>query len=109
MFGVVCGLCHLMNSAVFLSRVTNLSEDATDADLRELFRPFGIISRLYLCKDRQTGKSRGFAFVNFSRRLEAEEAIRRLNGHGYDNLILCVEWAPPRKEKDNNSAAKPFY
>jgi translation initiation factor 3 subunit G len=46
-------------------RVTNLSEDTTEADLQELFRPFGPISRVFLALDRTTGESRGFAFVNY--------------------------------------------
>ena len=46
-------------------RVTNLSEDVTEADLQELFRPFGPISRVFLALDRTTGESRGFAFVNY--------------------------------------------
>ena len=46
-------------------RVSNLSEDVKDADLRELFRRFGPIQRIYLAKDRETHQSRGFAFINF--------------------------------------------
>jgi len=74
-------------------RVTNLSEDVTEADLHELFRRFGHTSRIYLAKDRITNQSRGFAFVNFTNRTDAQLAIDKLNGHGYDNLILHVEWA----------------
>ncbi|KAK3159312.1 hypothetical protein QOZ80_2AG0148480 [Eleusine coracana subsp. coracana] len=77
-------------------RVNNLSEDTTEPDLRELFGTFGRVTRVYVAVDRQTGASRGFGFVNFEHREDAEEAIRRLNGHGYDNLILRVEWANPR-------------
>jgi translation initiation factor 3 subunit G len=46
-------------------RVTNLSEDTREQDLQELFRPFGAISRIYVAFDRETGLSRGFAFINF--------------------------------------------
>ncbi|KAL8144053.1 hypothetical protein V2J09_017085 [Rumex salicifolius] len=77
-------------------RVTNLSEDTREADLHELFRPFGNISRVYVAIDQKTGLSRGFGFVNFVSRDEAEKAIKKLNGYGYDNLILRVEWATPR-------------
>ncbi|TVU28865.1 hypothetical protein EJB05_20401 [Eragrostis curvula] len=77
-------------------RVNNLSEDTTEADLRELFNVFGHVTRVYVAVDRQTGSSRGFGFVNFQHRQDAEQAIARLNGHGYDNLILRVEWANPR-------------
>ncbi|KAF9602923.1 hypothetical protein IFM89_032805 [Coptis chinensis] len=42
------------------------------------------------------GKLRGFGFVNFVHKGDAEKAIAKLNGYGYDNLILRVEWAAPR-------------
>lgn len=80
-------------------RVTNLSEDVSESDLQDLFRRFGHTSRIYLAKDRMTGLSRGFAFINYSSRTEAQNAIDKLNGHGYDNLILHVEWAKPREDK----------
>ncbi|KAL9273081.1 Eukaryotic translation initiation factor 3 subunit G-like protein [Drosera capensis] len=77
-------------------RVTNLSEDTPEPDLQELFRPFGMITRVYVSMDQKTGTSRGFGFVNFVNREDAEKAINKLNGYGYDNLILRVEWATPR-------------
>lgn len=80
-------------------RVTNLSEDVTEDDLMDLFRNFGAVQRIFLAVDRATGESRGFAFVNFHSREDAERAIKNLNGHGYDNLILKVEWAAPREQK----------
>ncbi|KAF8061162.1 eif3g-a [Scenedesmus sp. PABB004] len=76
-------------------RVTNLSEDVTEADLQELFRPFGPISRVFLAIDRTTGENRGFAFVNYHHREDAERAMRTLDGYGYDNLILHVELHAP--------------
>ncbi|KAI7732633.1 hypothetical protein M8C21_006725 [Ambrosia artemisiifolia] len=77
-------------------RVNNLSEDTREPDLLELFRPFGTVSRVYVAMDQKTGMSRGFGFVNFVRREDGERAIAKLNGYGYDNLILSVEWAAPR-------------
>ncbi|KAK7095298.1 eukaryotic translation initiation factor 3 subunit G-A-like [Littorina saxatilis] len=76
-------------------RVTNLSEDTRESDLQELFRPFGPISRIYLAKDKVTGQSKGFAFINFHRREDASRAIAGVSGFGYDHLILNVEWAKP--------------
>ncbi|XP_064463518.1 eukaryotic translation initiation factor 3 subunit G-like [Ornithodoros turicata] len=76
-------------------RVTNLSEDVRDSDLQELFRPFGQIARIYLAKDKVTGQSKGFAFINFVHKEDAARAIASVNGFGYDNLILTVEWAKP--------------
>ncbi|CAL4885691.1 unnamed protein product [Urochloa decumbens] len=77
-------------------RVTNLSEDARDPDLAELFGQFGPLNRVYVALDRVTGQSRGFGFVNFVHREDGERAIKKLNGYGYDNLILGVDWSAPR-------------
>lgn len=80
-------------------RVTNISEDTTENDLRTLFRRFGHTSRIYLAKDHSTGMSRGFAFISYTRREDAQMAIAKLDGHGYDNLILRVEVAKPPQER----------
>ncbi|KAF5196631.1 Eukaryotic translation initiation factor 3 subunit g [Thalictrum thalictroides] len=77
-------------------RVTNLSEDTREPDLQDLFSTFGPVSRVYIAYDQKTGMSRGFGFVNFVHKSDAEKAIAKLNGYGYDNLILRVEWAAPR-------------
>jgi len=76
-------------------RVTNLSEDTREADLQDLFRPFGAIARIFLAKDKVTGQSKGFAFINFHSREDAARAIAGVSGFGYDHLILNVEWAKP--------------
>eukprot|EP00053_Salpingoeca_punica_P015631 m.144388 g.144388 ORF g.144388 m.144388 type:complete len:285 (+) comp16767_c0_seq1:34-888(+) len=74
-------------------RVTNLSENTREEDVRELFRQYGTITRVYLASDRDTGQCRGFAFVSFLRKEDAQKAIDNINGHGYDHLILRVEWS----------------
>lgn len=74
-------------------RVTNLSEDVTDNDIYDLFYRFGQIARVYLARDRETGLCKGFAFVSFTDREDAEKAQAAINGRGYDNLILRVEFA----------------
>jgi len=76
-------------------RVTNLSEDTREGDLQELFEPFGNIQRIFLAKDKVTGQSKGFAFINFYNRKDAATAIANVSGFGYDHLILNVEWAKP--------------
>jgi translation initiation factor 3 subunit G len=81
-------------------RVTNISEDTTEDDLKELFRPFGQLTRTYLAKDRETGASRGFAYVSYVRKDDAERAMNKLDGYGYDYLILSVEWAKPSGRDD---------
>jgi len=80
-------------------RVSNLSENAQENDLQELFRPFGHIARIFLAKDKMTGQCKGFAFVNYYRKDEAAKAIATLNGFGYDHLILSVEWAKPAQDR----------
>uniref|UniRef100_A0A7S2S8B5 Eukaryotic translation initiation factor 3 subunit G n=1 Tax=Mucochytrium quahogii TaxID=96639 RepID=A0A7S2S8B5_9STRA len=84
-------------------RVTNISEDTTEDDLRELFLPFGRVQRVYLAKDRETQQSRGFAYISFYSREHAERALDKLNGFGYDHLILKVEWAKPSTKDDAGS------
>jgi len=79
-------------------RVTNLPEEATENDLMELFKPFGKVNRIFLAKDKNTQASRGFAFVNFQNRDDAQRAIWGVNDYGYNHLILKVEWAKPSKD-----------
>jgi len=78
-------------------RVTNLSEDVTDDDLRDLFGRFGRISRVFLAKDRETNRTKGFAFVSFYERADALRAMEKLDKKGYDNLIIRVELAGKRE------------
>ena len=78
-------------------RVTNLSEDTTDEDLRDLFGRFGRISRVFLAKDRDTNRTKGFAFVSFYDREDAIRAMEKLDKKGYDNLIIRVEFAGKRE------------
>ncbi|CAN6249759.1 unnamed protein product [Urochloa humidicola] len=74
-------------------RVNNLSEDTHEADLLDLFRTFGPVTRVFVARDKYTRSSRGFGFVNFVNKEDGEKAISTLNGYGYDNLILRVEWS----------------
>lgn len=76
-------------------RVTNLPEEIQDTDIKDLFQRCGRISRIFLARDKHTGQSKGFAFVSFESREDAARAIAIVNGHGYANLILSVEWAKP--------------
>ncbi|KAG7096400.1 hypothetical protein E1B28_003843 [Marasmius oreades] len=79
-------------------RVTNISEDTQESDLRELFGMFGRVARVYVGRDRDTGAGKGFAFVSFEERSVAQKAMEKVNGKGYDNLILSVQWSQPRPE-----------
>jgi len=77
-------------------RVFNLSDDVKEGDLQDLFGQCGRLQRVFLAKDMTTFQSKGFAFITFYNREDAQRAIDKLNGHGYDNLIMKVEWAKPR-------------
>lgn len=77
-------------------RITNLSEDVKEGDLQDLFGQCGRLQRVYLAKDMTTFQSKGFAFITYYNREDAQRAINKLNGHGYDNLILQVSFAKPR-------------
>lgn len=77
-------------------RISNLSESMVDTDLEELIRKIGPTNKMYLARDRATGLCKGFAYVTFKFRTDAAKAIQLLNGHGYDHLILNVEWSKPQ-------------
>jgi len=74
-------------------RVTNISEDTGENDLRELFGNFGRVVRVYVGRDRETGIGKGFAFVSFDDKADAQKAMEKVHGRGYDNLILNVQWS----------------
>ncbi|KAI0690655.1 translation initiation factor 3 RNA-binding subunit [Cerioporus squamosus] len=80
-------------------RVTNISEDTQENDLRELFGAFGRVARVYVGRDRETGAGKGFAFVSFEEKAVAQRAMEKMHGRGYDNLILSVQWSQPREQR----------
>lgn len=84
--------------------VGNLPYNATEADLREHFGAIGPLSYVYLPTDRETGKPRGFAFVEFIERAQAEEAIRRLNNQPFMGRSIAVNEA---RAKDQQSSPRP--
>jgi len=79
-------------------RVSNISGDTQESDLRELFGNFGRVVRVYVGRDRETGAGKGFAYVSFEEKAVAQRALDKVNGRGYDNLILSVTWSNPRGE-----------
>ncbi|KAI9871569.1 MAG: translation initiation factor eIF3 subunit g [Pleopsidium flavum] len=74
-------------------RVTNVSEFAEEQDLRDMFERFGRVTRVFLAKDRDTGRAKGFAFISFQERTDAAKACEKMDGYGYGHLILRVEFA----------------
>ncbi|KAI9208100.1 eukaryotic translation initiation factor 3 subunit G-domain-containing protein [Polychytrium aggregatum] len=82
-----------MDDGTFTIRITNLSEDVTEQDVRDLVSRFGPTHRIFVARDKETNICKGFAFISYYDKDKAQKAMDQLNGYGYDNLILRVEWA----------------
>ncbi len=78
--------------------VGNLSFDATEEDLRQAFDPYGEISSVRVITDRDSGRSKGFGFVEMANDTEAQSAISGLNGKELQGRTLKVDEARPRSE-----------
>ncbi len=76
--------------------VGNLAYGATEENLRELFQEFGGVDSIDVISDRETGRSRGFAFVKMLTQEDATRAIDALNGRSFMNRVLVVDEARPR-------------
>ena len=78
--------------------VGNLSNDATEEDLRQAFEAFGEVSSINIIKDRYSGESRGFGFVEMPTKTEAEAAIEALNGQEIQGRAVNVNEARPKAD-----------
>ncbi len=79
--------------------VGNLSYETTDASLEQLFAPFGEVRSAQVIQDRDTGRSKGFGFVEMSDDNAARAAITALNEKEHDGRRLTVNEARPREER----------
>ena len=79
--------------------VGNMSLQTTENDLRQLFEPFGEVSRVSIITDRDTGRPRGFAFVEMARDEDAAKAIAAINGKDVVGRALTVNEARPKTER----------
>jgi len=79
--------------------VGNLDFSVTDPDLEQLFQQHGEVSSAKVIIDRNTGRSRGFGFVEMPNDSEAEAAINALNGQEYSGRTLTVNEARPREDR----------
>lgn len=79
--------------------VGNLAYETTEDELRTLFVQAGAVNSVALIKDRDTGRSKGFAFVEMSNQSEAQKAIQMFNGYLLSNRPLKVNAARPREER----------
>lgn len=78
--------------------VGNLSRETTEDELRQAFAPFGEVTSANIIKDRYSGESRGFGFVEMTTKSEAQAAINGLNGTSLGERTLSVNEARPRSE-----------
>jgi len=79
--------------------VGNLSYDTSDSDLQRLFGEFGTVESAQVISDRETGRSKGFGFVEMGSDQEAQAAISALNGKEMGGRALTVNEAKPREER----------
>ncbi len=79
--------------------VGNLTWECTADDLLALFQEHGSVARAQVITDRETGRSRGFGFVEMENDAEAQKAIEALNGADYKGRPLTVNEARPREER----------
>jgi len=79
--------------------VGNMSYNTSETEIRELFTQAGEVSSVALITDRETGRPKGFGFVEMSNDEQAKEAIKRFNGHMVDSRPLTVNEARPREER----------
>jgi len=79
--------------------VGNLPYSMRDDDLQQHFARFGAVVSAKVMMDRDTGRSKGFAFVEMGSGDEAQQAIRGMNGESFDGRALVVNLARPREER----------
>jgi len=82
--------------------VGNLSYDTNDAELRDLFTPYGEPESAKVITDRDTGRSKGFGFVEFADNAQATAAMNALNGKEVNGRALTVNEARPRSESSGD-------
>jgi RNA recognition motif-containing protein len=79
--------------------VGNLSYTTTEDDLRALFAQAGTVTTVTIIKDRDTGRSKGFAFIEMGTQVEAQQAISKFNGQQMADRALTVNLARPKEER----------
>ncbi len=79
--------------------VGNLALNVTEEDLKKFFEPFGTVESVKIIKDKFSGESRGFGFVEMPAGAEAQSAIKGLNGKELKGLMIKANEAQPQKNK----------
>jgi RNA recognition motif-containing protein len=88
--------------------VGNLPHSTTEAELRGIFEPHGAVDKVSLVTDRDTGRSRGFAFVELTNAAEADKAIAALNGTELGGRALTINEAKPKTDRPRSGGGKGF-
>ncbi len=83
--------------------VGNLAYGVSNTDLENMFTPHGTVQSAQVIMDRDTGRSKGFGFVEMGNGGEAQAAINALNGKEVDGRSLTVNEARPREERSSSS------
>ncbi len=94
-----------MNNKLF---VKNISFKITESELNQLFASCGEVVSTFIAKDRETGRPRGFGFVEMSSQAEAEAAIRELNNKDVNGRQISVSLAEARPKKPGGSGGGGF-
>jgi len=86
--------------------VGNLAYSATDHGLRQLFEQYGVVDKINIITDRDTGRSKGFGFVEMPDSAAAKSAIQGLNGKELEGRALTVNEAKPREPRREPSRSR---
>jgi len=88
--------------------VGNLSFETTNEQLQEMFGQAGTVTSASIVEDRETGRSRGFGFVELSSKEEGTKAIEQFNGKSFNGRNLTVNEARPREERGGGGGGRSF-
>jgi len=86
--------------------VGNLTFSTTNHDLRQLFEPYGVVDEIRVIMDRETGRSKGFGFVEMPDDTAARTAITKLQGQQIEGRTLTVNEAKPREPRGEPSRSR---
>lgn len=86
--------------------VGNLPHSTTEAELRTLFEAHGAVERVSIVTDRETGRARGFAFVEMTDASEADKAVAALNGSELGGRALKINEAKPKTERGSGGGRR---
>jgi len=88
--------------------VGNLSHSTTEAELRTVFQAHGDVEKVSIVTDRETGRARGFAFVEMTNAAEADKAVAALNGTELGGRTLKINEAKPKTERPRGGGGQRF-